>query len=476
MILPGILLAFILVAGSARTEAQGAMEHMHPSSQEPTSGLPGAASEKSTQQPTDRPTFTLESLERMALENNPTLRQASAEIRAAEGRRLQAGLFPNPRVGYTGEEIKSGSSRGGQQGFFVEQEIVLGGKLGLGRKVFEQEVRLAELEADEQRHRVLNAVKLGFYQVLASQEMSKTLERLAQIAWESADTAKRLANIGQMDATEVLKAEIEGQQADLAVLEETIRAQRLWTALASVVGVPNLPATTLEGSLEEGLPMLDQQATVNRLITGSPAMKIAEANVMRSDALLARERREAIPNLQLRGGIQSNRELMEPLQRPIGAQGFAEIGVQIPIFNRNQGTVEAARAAHDRAEAESSRLRLVLRERAAAAFQQYNFSRERVERYRMEILPRAENAYDLMLKRWGQMAASYPMALSAQRMLAQAQTDYISSLASLWESSIALQGFLLTDGLEAPSRPGEVDMPVREGNLPILRGTPAGRD
>jgi len=33
---------------------------------------------------------------------------------------------------------------------------------------------------------------------------------------------------------------------------------------------------------------------------------------------------------------------------------------------------------------------------------------------------------------------------------------------------ITLRGLLLTDGLEAPARPGEVDMPVREINVPMM--------
>src|SRR5829696_8717987 len=40
------------------------------------------------------PALRLEDLERMALENNPTMAQAEAAVRAAEGRRVQAGLFP----------------------------------------------------------------------------------------------------------------------------------------------------------------------------------------------------------------------------------------------------------------------------------------------------------------------------------------------------------------------------------------------
>ena len=53
----------------------------------------------------------LEDLERMALDNNPTIAQAAAGIRAAEGRTLQAGLYPNPIMGYIGEEISGRAPR-----------------------------------------------------------------------------------------------------------------------------------------------------------------------------------------------------------------------------------------------------------------------------------------------------------------------------------------------------------------------------
>ena len=66
----------------------------------------------------------------MAAETNPTLRQAEAEIRAAKARQQQAALYPNPSIGYTGDEIRGGSIGGGKQGFFVQQTIVTGGKLG----------------------------------------------------------------------------------------------------------------------------------------------------------------------------------------------------------------------------------------------------------------------------------------------------------------------------------------------------------
>jgi len=409
--------------------------------------------------------LTLSDLEQMALTGNPTLAQATAEIRAATGRKLQSGLYPNPTVGYQGEQIRGGAQGGGEQGFFVSQDIVLGGKLGLNRQVFEQEKKQAEAEGEEQRLRVTNSVRLFYYQALAAQEMVDLRRKLSQLAEDAVKTSHQLGNVGQADQPDVLQAEVEGEQAGLAVVAAEQKQLRVWRALVATVGQPELPLTLLAGSLYE-LPDDNPEQWLQAILQDSPAVKIAQLGVLRADASLARAKREAIPDLQLRGGLQQNRELEATTNRPIGLQGFAEVGVQIPIFNRNQGNVQASRADVERAQREVQRIQLVLRERAAVLIQNYVTSRATVEKYQNRMIPRAQKAYDLYVKSYGAMAAAYPQVLISQRTLFQLQSDYVAALETLWGNSIALRGFLLTDGLEAPSRPGGMDQPVRELNVP----------
>jgi hypothetical protein len=159
---------------------------------------------------------TLEQAEKMAAETNPTLRQAEAEIRAAKARQQQAGLYPNPSVGYTGDEIRGGSVGGGKQGFFVQQTIVMGGKLGKSRAVFGAEAKLAEIEAQEQQTRVETAVKMAFLRVLAAQEWLDARRDLAKIAENAAQTQRELMNTGQADESEVLEAEVEAKRMRMA--------------------------------------------------------------------------------------------------------------------------------------------------------------------------------------------------------------------------------------------------------------------
>jgi cobalt-zinc-cadmium efflux system outer membrane protein len=415
--------------------------------------------------------LTLVALELMATARNPTLKQAEAEIRAAEGRKLQAGLYPNPTVGYTGEEIRGGASRGGQQGFFVQQEIVLGGKLGVSRNVFEQERKQALAEAEEQRLRVLNNVRILFYQALGAQQLVDLRRSLSRVAADAVETSHQLFNVGQADQPDVLQAEVEAEQAQLAVTVAEQNRVRIWKSLAATVGTPELALTQLEGTLVEIPAITDEW--LETILRDSPAVKIAELSVARAETSLTRARREPIPNLLVRGGLQQNREAREATGRPVGLQGFAEVGVQIPLFNRNQGNIAAAQADLERSRLEVRRIQLLLRERAAPVFQDYLTARATVERYRGQMLPRAQKAYELYLNKYRAMGAAYPQVLIAQRTLFQLQTDYIGALENLWRSSLALKGFLLTDGLEAPARPGELDRPVREVNVPTAVVTPS---
>lgn len=411
------------------------------------------------------PLVRLEDLEGLALKNNPTLTQAAAEVSAAKGRRLQSALWPNPTVGYTGEEIRGGSFRGGQQGFFVQQEVVLGGKLALNKDVAAQEVRQAEIENEEQLLRVKNAVRLLYYQALAEQELVAMRKQLSRIALEIAKYDRQLFNVGQQNESEVLQAEVEAEQADLAVVTGEHSRRRAMAALASVVGSSSVQDSILVGSLEKDIPELDEEQVVSSLLRESPAVRIAQAGVDRAEAALNRARHEAVPDLLVRAGLEQNRELQDN-GRPAGLQGFAEVGVQLKLFNRNQGNVEAANAELDRARQEVKRIELVLRERAATYVDSYSTARTVVDRYRTRILPSAQRAYELIYKRYGLMQASYPQVLGSEHSLYKLESAYVSALGQLWSNATALKGFLLTDGLEAPTAPSDVDRRVREVNLP----------
>src|ERR1700687_4338948 len=425
--------------------------------------LPGRAQTPVTEQKT----ITLEELQQMALQKNPTFGQSAANIQAAEGRKKQSGLYPHLMVGYQGEQIRGGSFHGGEQGVFVQQDIVLGGKLGLNRKIFDQELKQAETEAEEQKVRVVTNVRMSYIQALAGPQTLELRQNLGKLANDAVETTHQLVNVGQADAPDALASEVEAEQAQLAVTMAEQNQQRVWKALAAVVGHARLSLMQLKEKLTAP-PPVNAEDIVEKIVNESRAVRIAELGVKRAEAALARERREPIPDLQLRGGMQQNGELLSPPSgRAVGLQGFADVGVRIPIFNRNQGNIATAKADAERAKREVERVKLVLRERAASVVQTYTFSQTAVDRYKNQMIPRAQKAYEMYTKKYQNMAAAYPQVLISQRTLARLEVSYITALENFATSSLSLQSYLLTDGLEAPSQPGGIDRPVREVNIPF---------
>ena len=396
------------------------------------------------------PLVRLADLEPVALKNSPAVQQAEAAVHAAEGRARQAGLYPNPTAGYTGEEIKSGpQTRGGQHGFFVDQTIVLGGKLGKRRDVFLQEVREAEAGLEAANYRVLNQVRLAYFEALAGQQRVATLARLGALVDEAVETSHGLFNVGQADRPDVLEIEIEARQTQLELARARTMAEQSRQQLAIAVGDPAMAIGRVDGTLEAALPRIDA-ASLTDILGRSPQLAAARAGVDRAEAAVRAARAERVPDLFLRGGAQYNRELLEATNEPVGWQGLAEVGIGIPIFNRNQGGIAAAEAELVSAEAEVRRQELVLRSRFAAAFSAYQEALRTSEAYRTEILPKADEAYRLYLARYEQMTAAYPQVLIARRTWLQVNLDYIDALERLYRAALPLQGFLLTDAVEPP--------------------------
>ena len=256
-------------------------------------------------------------------------------------------------------------------------------------------------------------------------------------------------------------------QMAVRVRENTLRQE--WRGLTAVLGKPDLPLQVVAGNLEADLPQLNEEQVVETIAKDSPAVRIASISTARAQAVLTRAKAEPVPDLQVRAGAVHSGEEIGGLNRPTGWEGIAEVGVTLPIWNRNQGNIAAARQDIDRAQREEKRVELTLRERAAAMLDQYATARIMADEYRDGLLPRATKAYSLLVDKYGKMLASYPVVLDSQKTLYQLHLEYVATLENVWTTGIALQGYLLTDGLEAPARPSEVDRPVRETNVPMSR-------
>ena len=449
-----LLLAALLIAAPCAFAQQQSMPNMqmpsasssNPDAQQPAAQQPATPSDPGIGAPLTGVPLTVDALLTAARTHNPTLRAAQAAIAESAGQARQAGMLPNPVIGYEGDQIRGGSYGGGEQGGFVQQTIPLGGKLGLRRDVYRAQQRTGEASLAAQQQRVEADLESSFYAALALQQEIATRKQLSAIAADAAQTARQLANVGQADTPDVLQSEVEQEQAAL----DTLTAQRRYIAafhqLTAIAGQPDLPLTRLAGDLDASPA---QPPSLDAMLEQSPAVARADQAVHAAEAQLRSARREIVPDLTLRAGEQWSGELVR--QNPniaAGAQSFASASIDLPLWNRNQGNIASAQASR-RAPHRPKRSASVssLRHSAAPLIEQYNIAATQAARYREDLLPRAQRAYDLYRDRYRQMAAAYPQVLVSQRTLFQLQLAYIQSLGELWQSSAQLRHFTLSGGL-----------------------------
>ncbi|MBW4039435.1 MAG: TolC family protein [Acidobacteria bacterium] len=413
-----------------------------------------------------RQPMTLAEFIDMADKSNPTLVQAQRNVDRSKEQARQVSLPPNPIIGYSGDHIRGGSYHGGEEGAFFSQEFVLGRKLALRRDVYRAAGRSNEFAVEIQRARIHNDVGRAFFDALAAQQSVVIHDRLLKFALDTETNAHELERNGQADASDVLTAEIAAEQAKV----DFVHAQRMFlaafTQLATYAGQSSLVPHPLAGELVEP-PLLDPDGAVVTDMRESPAVKQAQANVTLAEARLKDAKREKLPNLNLKAGEWYSGEELGETGIKTGWMSFVEAGVQIPLWNRNQGNIGAARAELERAHQDVTRTQLLTRNRAEPYAQQYQTARYTAEKYRSEMLPRARRAYQLEVMKYQQMAQSYPHVLTAQHLLFTLQLTYIQALNEEWRAAIALQNYALMNGLDEPMSIGSDSTTM---NLPTAPG------
>ncbi len=398
-------------------------------------------------EPLHAPTLDLTTLESFACANNPTLVQARAHTQAALGMAIQAGLWPNPRVAMVGDEMGQDGTAGEFIGGTMRQEIVTAHKQQLSRAKYLARTRVAEWVAIEQQFRVLNDVRAHYFHTLGQQQIVQIQRELVRTAEDELLTRREQYNVGQANAAEVHRANVALQRQRLELLMAENQWRAWWQSMTALAGV-ELPFGTLTGNLDQDLPTIEWSHALQRLLVESPQMQAAQAKLEADHVQLQRELVQSVPNIAVTTG--AGRDYTS---RPGRAVGFAQLAMDLPVWNRNEGTVREARSDLARQQAELRRVALHLRQQLAETYAHYLTSLQYVQNYREVMLPEAQKAYALELDSYGQDRIRWPDVLRSQREYFQLRLEYVEHLVKLRDAEVQIVGYLLRDGLDAPPNP-----------------------
>ena len=389
--------------------------------------------------------LTLDDLIQIALACNPTLIQASMAVQAAQGNHLQAGLYPNPVLGYKADEIGNQGTEG-FQGAFLGQELVTAGKLRWGQAVACHEIQQARFALQAQQQRVQNDVRIGYYETLLAQKRIEVNQQLVAIEQQSLKATQQLKAAAEASQVTVLQAGIEAEKVQLDLSEAEDQYQAAWRRLVAVLGRPEIAPAPLAGDPTSDLPELTWEESLARILSQSPELAQARAAVDRARCDVALQCAERVPNVDLGSAVK-----YDSMSRYTVVD--LEVGVAIPIFSRNQGNILRAQAAVASAQGELRRVELALRERLATVFQQYLNARRRAEKYATTILPHAQQSLELTLAGYRHGEIDYLTLLTTQRTFCDTSLKHLDSLEELWTRTVELEGLLLRGGLQTAAAP-----------------------
>lgn len=391
------------------------------------------------------PPLSLAQLQQIALENSPIIQQAAADVEEARGLAVQAGLYPNPTVGYEGDTVLTARSAG-YNGIYATQEFVTANKLCLAESAGTMRMRAAEQNLRKARITLASNVRRGYFDVLIAQaqvEFTRAIARLTQDVYEA---QIELVTAGQAAPYEPLQLRVFAVQARNSLVQAENALNAAWRTLAANMGVPGMSRHPVQGSVDMPVPDVDYNAALAFLLNNNSSLKANQALISRAMYNLRLQEVTPIPNVQLYTAFQHDDTT------PLSDFSFnIQLGLPLPVWNKNQGNISAAHAQLIRANQDLVNTRNELTAALADAFNDYASNRVIAASYRKEILPDQVRVYRGIYDRFRLVGETIDFAqvVVAQQNLAQVISDYLQALRDQWNATVTIAELLQVDDLFA---------------------------
>src|SRR5579884_982115 len=146
--------------------------------------LPALPTEPIAEPGPDGVPYTLADLQKLAAENSPTLRQAVADVKAAEGNLVQARTYSNPTIAPFYLQPNNNNAAPGAPGVFLEQPIPTFGKKKMQVAAAQKQLDNAQLALKRARFDLTTNVRNAYFALIVAQETVRVNGALARFTDE----------------------------------------------------------------------------------------------------------------------------------------------------------------------------------------------------------------------------------------------------------------------------------------------------
>jgi len=388
------------------------------------------------------PALTLDAAIRRALEKNVDVALATADVEERKGRLHAAkALLPgNPEI-----EVSQGrrtDDAGGETtdvSAGVSQEIEIGLQRGSRKDAARAELARVEAILDGQRLRIAADVRAAFLLVLAAREKVRYGEQVEGLGKSLYDAAKRREDAGSGTALETNLAKIEWGDAKRSRIAAQRELAERTAELGRLLSLKPVEMGTPQGELRPpATRSLSLDTFRKKVRERSPSVRASARAKEAARAELTLARKEVIPNLTVRGGWDFEAD---------GAEEIVGVGVSVPIplFQRNQAGIGAAKAQVRRAEAEQGFLDASLEQEIDVAWQRSQATREELEVFDEDILKQVEENLRLLQSSLSAGKSNLLEVIVVQRRLVDTRRDYLDALVAAGGADAEMERLLGAD-------------------------------
>ena len=388
--------------------------------------------------------LTLSDLQKIAFTNSPLLRQAASDIQAARGAAIQAGVYPNPTLGYQSSSV--GPSGGPNFGIFVGQTIKTMGKLKLAQAAALMDLQNAELAYRRAETDLMASVRTSYYAVLVAQSSIRANRGLVELTDEVYRVMVDQLRGGELAVYEPAQLKVFSELARVQLVQSRNSRLLAWRQLASALGTPHMPPTAVAGSIHRAVPGLDFEKALAHVLTQHTDVRTTEGAIEKARYNLRLAQVTAYPDVNVQAGILNDVGLAGPAR----VLSTVQVSVPVPVFDRNLGGIRQAQAALVRANEEPHRVQADLNARFSEAYRRYEENRVLLEMYRKNILPKQVQAFRASVQRHfgGEVGAvAFNDLVSSEQNLVTAVGSYVVIVQAQWQAVVDVSSFLQTNQL-----------------------------
>jgi cobalt-zinc-cadmium efflux system outer membrane protein len=396
--------------------------------------------------------LSLLDLQALGQRNSPLIRQAAADIEAARGAMIQAGLYPNPTIGYEADTINQGNTPG-QQGGLISQVIKTGNKLQLARAAAEMDVLNAQVALRRAQSDLNTRIRTGYFAVLTALENIRVTEALTRFTSELYKLQVDRVRAGQAAPYEPLQLRIFALQIHASLIQSRNRYLAAWRRLAADLGMAEMPPTVLAGQADMPGPDFAYQPLLERVLASHTDVQTTINALEKARINLRIAQVAPIPDVTAQVVVQ--KDFTTP---PFATTCNVLLSIPFPIYDRNQGGKIQAQGALGRASEDIQRARNDLTGRLAEAFERYMNYRAQLDFYKQFMLTDQVRVYQGTYDRYDQDpdSASFADVIDAQQRLLTTITSYTATLTTYWQAVVDVTDLLQVEDPFAPiGMPGQ---------------------